>query len=185
VHYELELTAGPLALAMSAVEYTGATAEIEAFANEKAEDYQGADFVMQCRYALWMLRKDSAAAAAYVADVGNVKGMGWAVAALADLDARDARGVVEARAATLEHPVAKEVFAEALQRMDAQASRQAQVYGAPPVSGRMVWMFGRQSSTENALGKESDNVFVQRAIARTRNAELGVVYEADDSAPDD
>ena len=177
-HYELVLTCGPLAVAMSAVDHTAAIADIDAFATEKNELYPGDDFVMQCRYAQWLLAKDDAGAVAYVRDLANTKNLGLAAAALADLDAKHTRDALGARIETIEHPVAKEVFAEALTRLDAQL-------GPPAVTGRMIWMFGRKSSTEQALGSESDNVFVQRAVARTKNAELGVVYEADNSAPED
>jgi hypothetical protein len=133
---------------------------------------------MQCRYAQWMLAKDDAGALAYLRDPANTKNLGLAAAALADLDEKHARDALGARIETLEHPVAKEIFAEALTRLDAQL-------GPPAVAARMIWMFGRKSSTEQALGSESDSVFVERAIARTKNAELGVVYEADNSAPED
>ncbi|MBA3501633.1 MAG: hypothetical protein M4D80_26785 [Myxococcota bacterium] len=111
-------------------------------------------------------------------DPASTKNLGLAAAALADLDAKHARNAIGARAETLDNPVAKEVFAEALTRLDAQ-------HGPPAAAARMIWLFGRKSSTEQALGNETDNVFVERAIARTKNTELGVVYEADDSAPKD
>jgi hypothetical protein len=133
---------------------------------------------MQLRYALWMLSKDTASARAYIEDQEKTKNLGYAVAALADLDDKASRDAIATRAPWLRNAVAREVFAEGLQRLDTQT-------WPPPAPSRMIWMFGRKSSTERALGEDSDNVFVQRAMARKADPELGIVYEADNSAEDD
>lgn len=177
-HYELNVTCGPLAIALAAVEHREALPELERFLGEFADTYAGAPFVLQVQYARWLLADDAAGALAYASDPEHKKSLSLAAAALADLHHVAAYEPLETRAASLEHPVAKEAFAEALARLHRQTA-------PPPVAGRMIWMFGRRSPTEQALGEDSDNVFVQRAIERTRNAELGVVTEADDSAPDD
>lgn len=180
-HYELKVVTGPLALAMAAIDYADARDEMRVVLAEAERIYPGDDHVMQMRYALWMLDQDPRGALAYVTNTANKKNLGLAAAAIADLDYKAARDSLARRAKTLENPVAQETFAEVLQRLDKQQ-------GPPPPTGRMIWMFGRKSSTEQALGSESDNVFVKRAIARPgarTDPELGIVFEADDSAPDD
>ncbi|HTR54979.1 MAG TPA: hypothetical protein VMJ10_30045 [Kofleriaceae bacterium] len=177
-HYELNVTCGALAIALSAVGFERALPELDAFLAEYGDNYGGDGFVMQVLYARWLLVGDAAAALAYVTDPAHKKGLAYAAAALADLHHVAAYEALAARAKTLDHPVAQEAFAEALARLARQT--------APPrVDDRMIWLFGRKSPTEQALGEDSDNIFVQRAIARTNDSELGVVTEADESAPDD
>ena len=177
-HYELNVTCGPIAVALAAVDHGDALPELDLFLAELGDTYRGEPFVMQVLYGKWLLERDPAAALAYVVDPAHTKGLGYAAAALADLHHVDAYEPLAARAGTLEHPVAQEAFAEALVRLSRQSA-------PPPPDGRMIWLFGRRSPTEQALGEDSDNVFVLRAIERTRHADLGVVTEADDSAPED
>jgi hypothetical protein len=98
--------------------------------------------------------------------------LGLAAAVIADLDYKAARDTLAGRATTTESSVAAETMSEALQRLDKQQ-------GPPPPAGRMIWMFGRKSQTEQALGSESDNVFVHRARAR-RKAAADAADDADD-----
>ncbi len=186
-HYELNVTCGPLAIALASVGHAEALPDIDKFL-EDFDQYEGDAFIVQARYARWLLANDGAAAVAYLRDPEHGKSLGLVAAAIADLDYKPGRDALEERAFTLSNPVAQEAFAEALARLDKQF--------APPFrDGRMIWMFGRRSPTEQALGEESDNVFVQRAMARTGDEELGMVYaseppgeqvplgdEADDSA---
>jgi len=173
-HYELNVTSGPLAIALANVGYAEAMPDIQAFLDNFEWRYQGAAFVLQARYALWLLGNDGAGALDYLRDPTHDKSLGLVAAALADLDHKPGRDALAERARTLTNPVAQEAFTEAIARLDSQR-------GPPFRDGRMIWMFGRRSPTEQALGEESDNVFVKRAMARTQNPELGVVYEADDS----
>jgi hypothetical protein len=167
-HYELNLVTGPLAIAMAALDHADAKDEIRAIVEEAERVYPGGDHVMQMRYALWMLEQDPRGAHAYLADAANTKNVGLAAAVIADLDYKAARETLAGRARTSESSVAAETMSEALQRLDKQQ-------GPPAPAGRMIWMFGRKSQTEQALGSESDNVFVQRARARRKAA-----VEADD-----
>jgi len=162
-HYELNVTCGPLAIALAAVEYREALPDLERFLGEFGDTYSGAPFVLQVQYARWLLADDPAGALAYANDPEHTKSLSLAAAALADLHHVAAYEPLASRAASLEHPVAKEAFAEALARLHRQTA-------PPPVAGRMIWMFGRRSPTEQALGEDSDNIFVQRAIERTRSA---------------
>jgi hypothetical protein len=177
-HYELNVTCGALAVALAAVDHVEALPALDTFLARYADDYAGDGFVMQVLYSKWLLSRDGAAPLAYVTSPANKKGLAYAAAALADLHHVVAYELLAARAKSLEHPVAQEAFAEAKARLSHQAT-------PPPVTRRMIWMFGRKSPTEQALGEDSDNVFVQRAIARTKDEQLGVVTEADDSAPVD
>ena len=57
--------------------------------------------------------------------------------------------------------------------------------GIPVAKDRMIWMFGKKSDTELALGDETDNEFIIRAIKKAGDKELGMVYEVDDSSKED
>lgn len=179
-HYEAMQAAGSLALALASA---SASAEaggeaMRAFLHRWQNIYRGERFVMEVQYALWMLDDDAAAARAFLADSSNTKGLALVAATLADLDDKAAIEVLHARALTLKNPVTREAFDEALHRLRTQTSR-------PQQQARMVHLFGVLSSTEQALGEDSDDVFVQRARARTANRELGQVIETDNSADED
>jgi hypothetical protein len=125
-----------------------------------------------------VLDGDAAAARAFLADTSNTKGLALAAAAVADLDDKAAIEVLGVRASTLTNPVTREAFDEALHRLRTQTS-------APEQQARMVHLFGVLSNTEQALGADTDDVFVQRARVRAANRELGQVTETDDSAQED
>ncbi len=179
-HYELKLTLGPIALALAAVAPDDHSMEagFEEFLKDYEWRYPGDAFIVQVHYALWLQRKDGAGALAYLTDPKNTKSLGLVAAALADLHHVPALPALEAHRGRLKNPVALEVFDEALSRLRTQTR-------APEPRDRMVWLFGRSTSTEEALGGDTDNVFLLRARARTRDAELGQVTETDDSAPED
>lgn len=179
-HYELKLTLGPIALGLAAVapDDHSMEAAFAAFLEDFEWRYPGDTFIVQVRYAQWLSRRDGAGALAYLTDPKNTKSLGLVAAALADLHHVAAVPALEALRARLENPVAREAVDEALWRLRTQAA-------APAPRDRMIWLFGRSTSTEEALGGDSDNVFLLRARARTRDDELGRVTETDDSAPDD
>ncbi len=105
------------------------------------------------------------------------RGLALVAAALADLDLKAALPVLKARQRELESPVTKEVFKEAIDRLQTQTA-------APEIKNRMIWLFGMRTASEIARGSETDNAFIQRAIARTQDAALGEVYETDASTGD-
>ena len=153
-HYALNLTAGPIAIAISAVDYQPAAPDLAVYLDSQDADADD-DVVMQCRYARWMLAKDIRGAMAWLRRPQHKKNVGFAAAVLADLDHKRAAPAMVQRLASLK-PVAKQAIGEARTRLDKQQ-------GPPAVADRMIWMFGRVSSTERALGAENDSVFVQRA----------------------
>lgn len=155
-HHELNVTCGPLAIALAAVDHVAALPALDAFLAQFEARHRGETFVMEVLYGKWLLARDGAAALAYLATPHADKGLAFAAAALADLHHVGAYEALAARAATLRNPVATEAFAEAMARLARQTA-------PPPVRGRMIWMFGRRSPTEQALGEDSDNIFAQRA----------------------
>lgn len=54
-----------------------------------------------------------------------------------------------------------------------------------PVKERMIHLFGIMTPSNKALAGENDNVFEKKALQATGNAEIGMVYEADDSGEND
>jgi len=172
--YELTLTGGTAAIALSALNYGGDQKPFYDFLESYEWRYTGDQFVMEVRYALWILSKDKKDAQDFLSNPENKKGLSYAVTALADLDAKEAQGAIHDRISSIENPVTREVFMEAIERLE----KQTQV---PDVQDRMIWMFGRMSSTEKALSGENDNIFVIRARETEADEELGTVYEVDDS----
>jgi hypothetical protein len=163
---------------MSAVGYREAIGELEAFLEDYDWRYSGEAFVVQTHVARWLLADDGSAALSYLEKPENTKSLGLVAAALADLHHQAALPVLRTKHGALGNPIAKEAFHEAIHRLETQL-------GAPDIAHRMIWMFGVTSSTEQALGADSDNVFVQRAMAATGQGELGRVTEVDDSAAED
>ncbi|WP_040917978.1 hypothetical protein [Leptonema illini] len=84
--------------------------------------------------------------------------------------------MIEERLKTLENPVTIECFKEAIDRLQRQTT-------APVEADRMIWMLGRKTRTELALGEDTDNVFVLRAQKGSDTYYAG--EEADDSSPED
>lgn len=177
-HYEALQAGGPLAIALAAAGARDGVPAVRGYLDRWESVYPGEPFVMEARYALWLLDGDGAGARAFLEDDAHTKGHGFAVAALADLHDAGAVPVVEARLARITNPVTREVFAEGLARLRAQT--------APPApADRMIRLFGVRTRTEQALGADSDDVFVQRARAKLGDVELGRVTEVDDAADAD
>lgn len=178
-HHEARQEAGWVAMALTAAgdaDVARVDAALSAFLARWAETYDGHRFVMQTRYARWLLAGHGAEARAYLADPGRVRGLAFVAAAVADLDDKQAIPVLEARRPHLHNPVADEAFAEALARLGRQA-------GPPPASERMMWLFGVRSPMELALGDDSDDQLLARARARLGRPDLGYRTETDDTAP--
>lgn len=177
-HYELNLTCGTIATVLAALDYAGDISGFDVFLESFEWRYQGSDFVMQTRYAKWLLSKDGAAALAFLQDSQNTSGASYAVSALADLDYKPALAAIKRRQASLRNPVTKEVFKEAIARLEQQAQ-------APLSKDRIIALFGRVTATEMALGEDSDNIFLLRAQQTLQDSTLGTVYEIDAAGPED
>lgn len=177
-HYEAMQEAGAVAMALAAAEAKDSIPAMNEFLERWESVYPGERFVMEVLYARWLLEGNIASAIAFLNDSGNTKGQAFAVAALADLNAKGGLSVIEAKFADIRNPVTREVFAEGLARLREQNE-------PPNLIDRMVFLFGAISPTEQALGMYSDNVFLQRARLKANDSELGRVIEVDDSAADD
>lgn len=177
-HYELNLTCGTIATVLAALDYAGDISGFDAFLESLEWRYQGSDFVMQTRYAKWLLTKDGADALAFLQDPKNTSGASYAVSALADLDYKPALAAIKQRQASLRNPVSKEVFKEAIARLEQQAR-------APLSKDRIIALFGRVTTSEMALGEDSDNIFLLRAQQTLKDSTLGTVYEIDASDLED
>jgi hypothetical protein len=158
VHYNMNQAAGPVALALATAEHTAALPDIEKF-REKFDHYDGTMFHTMVLYAQWILDKDGSAACAYLAESDQLKTLGWAAAALADMDHKPGRAVIGARLRGKLHAESREALLEASERLIKQKK-------PPKPENRMIHMFGRISPVEIALGSEGESEFRQRAIAK-------------------
>lgn len=158
VHYNMNQACGAFAIALATLDYRDVIDDIAKF-RERFDHYDGTPFHTQVLYAQWMFEGDGAGARAYVADSEQLKCLGWAAAALADLDHKPGRGTIMARMGGRLHAESREALLEASARLRTQS-------GPPAVADRMIWMFGRVSPVEIALGYETDNVFRDRAVAK-------------------
>lgn len=177
-HYEARQESGGVALALAAAGAKSAVPAVRAFLERWQSVYPGERFIMEPLYALWLLDGDAAGARAYLDDDSNTKGHSFAVAALADLNAQDAIPAIEAKRASIKNPVTLEAFDEGLSRLRTQTA-------PPALADRMISLFGLTSRTEQALGADTDDVFLMRARAKTRDGALGQVTEVDDAAEED
>jgi len=177
-HYELVQVAGTIALALAALDYRGDLAALDRFLASYEWRYPGEDFVMQARYAKWMMTGDPQGALAFVNDAANTKGLAYAACALADLHWAAALEPLRALLPALDSPVAAEAVMEAISRLATQTK-------PPDRQDRMIWLFGEVTKTEQALGSDSDDRFLLRARQRAQDRELGVIHEVDDSAPEE
>jgi len=175
-HYEAFQAGGPLAIALTTA--GGSASAVRVYLARWQSVYPGERFVMEALYALWLLEGDAAAARAFLEDTANPKGHAYAAAALADLHDVGALPVIEARLAQVQNPVTVEAFTEALARLRMQRA-------APALPDRMIFLFGSTTRTEQALGADSDDVFLVRARAKLRDPTMGQVTEVDDAAEDD
>ncbi len=177
-HYELQLVSGTIALALVALGYKGDLSFFDKFLESYELHYKGDDFVMKVKYAKWMITGDAGNALSYLTNKENTKGLSYVICALTDLNSKESLSVIKELATSFTNPVTREVIKESLSRL----SKQAQ---PPEWKDRMIHLFGVVSPGEQAIGYESDNVFVIRAQETENNPEIGTRFEADDSAPDD
>jgi hypothetical protein len=158
VHYNMNQACGAFAVALATLEHRDALDDFAKF-HDKLGHYGSEPFHAQVLYAQWMLEEDAEGAKAYVAGSENLKVLGYAAAALADMDDKPGRGTLMARMGGKLHAESREAMMEASMRLRTQS-------GPPEVADRMIWMFGRVSPVEIALGHESTSVFRQRAAAK-------------------
>ncbi|MSU44851.1 hypothetical protein EXS45_01575 [Candidatus Nomurabacteria bacterium] len=177
--FELNVETGTLAIALSILGYTGDLTEFKKVLDHWESVYEDRQkFVTEMYYALWILKQDKSGPMVYLKDSKHKTNLSYVAAALADLDVKSALAVLNEKIIQIKNPVTKEVFLEAVTRLGNQKIN-------PIADERMIWMFGKLSSTEIALGNESDNEFIRRAMEKTKNMELGIVYEVDDSSKED
>jgi hypothetical protein len=175
-NYEMNVAASHLAQSITAFAYDGPLDSIRQYIDNYSENYTDDEFVLRARYALWYLTGDRNGPLAYLQDGEHKRNLSFVVSALVDLNVKEALPVIEERLKTLENPVTIECFKEAIDRLQSQAT-------APAEADRMIWMLGRKTRTELALGEDTDNVFVLRAQKGGDTYYAGV--EADDSSPED
>ncbi|MDR7212078.1 hypothetical protein [Flavobacterium piscis] len=165
---------GTLAIALSILGYQGEIKEIQdtlddAVSNEhyilERED------ILEMFYAFCILKNDKTRALDYLSNHKRTKNLSLVAAALADLDAKEGLPVLKERLLQLSSPFTKEAFLEAIHRLETQKE-------APAPKDRMIWMFGKRSTTEIELGHEPDNAFVLRAIKKNGSEEFEEYYES-------
>lgn len=171
--YELQLERGTLAIAMSVLGYDGEVDAIkvildDAVSNEFCIDENRVKLEMF--YAFCILKNDINRALDYLSNPKRTKNLALVAATLADLDAKEALPILKDRLGMLNNHIEEEAFVEAIHRLEVQKN-------TPIPNDRMIWMFGKCSSTEMELGGDSDNVFVLRAIEKYGDQELDGYYE--------
>jgi hypothetical protein len=177
-HYELNLVAGTIAIALSALDYKESTSIFKPFLESFEWRYKGEPFIMKVRYAKWMIEKNAEEALSYLKDIENKSGLGYALCTLADLNSKESLPYLTEIQNTITNPVTIEIFKEAISRLKKQTME-------PAWEDRMIRLFGTATPTAMALGADNDNQFIIRARDAKKNNKFGEVYEADDSAEDD
>src|SRR5207244_5335144 len=94
-HYELNPAGGQLAIYLTSLGWRGPFKVLDGFIKTFAESYEDEPWLMQARYARWYASGDSKAATAWLRDEAHKKGLGYVAAALADLDDKQARPLLE------------------------------------------------------------------------------------------
>lgn len=171
--YELNLERGTLSIVLSILSYEGDIKEIQYILDDAVSNQYNInerEHILKMFYSFCILKKDKTRAFDYLSNYKRTQNLSLVAAALADLDLKDALPVLTDRLNKLDCPVTKEAFMEAIYRLETQTE-------PPSPLNRMIWMFGMRSDTELALGNDSDNIFVLRAIEKTGDSELGIFYE--------
>lgn len=176
-HYEMNTVAAKLSLYLTALNYQGPIDAIRDYIDYYNESYGDDEFVVTARYADWWFKKETDEALLFLSDPEKKKSLGIVASLLADLNEKRAIAILQTRLKDLTNPVTIEVFKEAIHRLETQKD-------IPENKDRMIWMFGFVTRTELVLGNRNDNVFVKRAN-ETSKTEQGIVYEVDDSTPED
>ena len=133
--------------------------------------YQENKFVLQTRYAKWLMEDNHEAALDYFENSKIDDNLEYIIALLADINCKAALPLLIAKLeSTTDDPIRTEVLLEAIERLKSQQRN-------PEPEERMIWLFESASPTDRALGGENDSVFVERA---RKKLEIDVnVYEAD------
>lgn len=169
--YESNQTSGYVAIYLTLLKQQIDLSILEQAITETGEHYQENKFVLQTRYAKWLLEKNEEEALRYFEKNDPSNYMEYIVALLADLDSKAAIPLLKQRLELTKKPVFTEVLLEAISRLETQQKQ-------PEPEERMVWLFETVSPTERALGAESDNIFIKRAQEKQ---EIDTnVYETDD-----
>ncbi|WP_208797389.1 hypothetical protein [Flavobacterium limi] len=171
--YELNLERGTLSIALSILSYEGDIKEIQDILDDAVSnqyDINEREHIMKMFYAFCILKKDKTRALDYLSNYKRTENLSFVAAALADLDVKNALPILRDRLNQLDCPITKEVFLEAIYRLEVQTE-------IPDTQNRMIWMFGKRNDTELALGNDTDNIFTLRAIEKTGDSELGIFYE--------
>lgn len=171
--YELNLERGTLSIVLSMLSYEGDIKEIQNILDDAVSnqyDINEREHILKMFYAFCILKNDKTRALDYLSNYKRTQNLSLVAAALADLDVKDALPFLTDRLHQLDCPITKEAFLEAIYRLETQTE-------LPDTLNRMIWMFGKRSDTELALGEDSDNIFVLRAIEKTGDSELGIFYE--------
>lgn len=154
-HYSLNLTAGTAAIALASLEYDKDLSPFDKFFEFYEWRYKGNKFVMEVKYAQWILEKDYKAAISFIENLENIKGVSYAATALADMGAKIAIEILENRLEILEDAVSVEVFKEAIERL--------KLSNEDLEKEPMIKMFGFVTDSEIDLGVDNDNEFILRA----------------------
>lgn len=171
--YELNIERGTLAIVLSLLDYEGGINEIQDILDDAVSNKYSInerEHILKMFYSFCILKKDKTKALDYLSNEKRTQNLSFVAAAVADLDVKEALPILLKRFNQLDDPITKEVFLEAIHRLETQTD-------VPNAADRMIWMFGKRSDTELALGNESDNIFVLRAIEKTGDEELGIFYE--------
>lgn len=136
-HYELNKTAGPLGVALAAIDADVGTELAEALARYDRVWGSGPEHVNVLRYATWVCRSDHADALAWLLDEGRLDGRVWAAAAIADLHAEVCTAPLRARLPALDDQHARTAVAHALRRLASQQGRPKP--GARMAFGLPLW----------------------------------------------
>ena len=158
VHYNMNQACGAFAIALATLDYRDWLDDLAKF-HDKQGHFDSEPWHAQVLYAQWMLENDGEGAMKYVATSEQLKNLGYAAAALADMDHKPGRGALMARMGGRLQAESREAMMEASKRLRLQS-------GPPAEEDRMIWMFGRVSPVEIALGNETENEFRHRAQAK-------------------
>lgn len=171
-NYAIIQASGDIAIVLANLQYKGELTAFHKFLKEFEWRYQEIDFLMKTRYALWMLTNDAEGALQYLGDPQKSAGKIYAATAVADLNEKRAIPNIQDLYSASENIIHREIYFESLQRL-------LRLIQKPLIADRMIHFFGVRTQLELAGGEETDNVFIMRAMEKTKQ-HLGIVTEADD-----
>lgn len=175
-HYELMIISGDIAITLARLGYSGSFDFMKSFLEWCERRYTTSDFLLKIFYLKWVKTNDANAAIAYLEKESS--GASFAIAALSDMNHKNGAVLIEEKMNSSDNLIFKEICQEALDRLGYQNS-------SPGPEALFVNLFGDKTSTELALGAETDNEFIVRAKRKSLDSEIGIVTETDDSNFDD